>query len=634
MKKSTRKAPDGARAVRLDAPEVQTRIPAPRDWKMRLQADLKNLPDAPGVYQYFDASGEILYVGKARLLKRRVQSYFGRDDLAPRTAKMVSHIRRMEWTVTASEAEALILEANLIKSLSPRWNILFRDDKTYPYIKLNLQHTYPWVEKTRRVVQDGGLYFGPFTNGTHVFRVLQFMDRAYQLIKCNTDVTRPGVKICLEHQIGRCNAPCEKVIDQAQYQREVLEVRQILEGQTGLAKRRLEGLMREAAENWEFEKAGDYRDQIRALEVLKENQNAEGAFEKNEDYFALESTGRFWLIQHLLVREGRIVQQLKTMGELEELKPWEVLSECIRQRLLGISDPPAAILIADEALPEEEREVLQEAFKARFGRQIPFETPRQGRRRRLLEMTLTNATEGLRVELQKSEDAGRLLEDIRDSLGLSVIPYRIDCFDISNIQGTDAVASMVVCLNGRMESREYRRFKIRCKDTPDDFAMMHEAISRRYGRLLREGSKLPDLILVDGGIGQLRAARAALEEIGIGEHPLCSLAKREELIHVSPREDLPVQLGSRSSVRLLFQQIRDEAHRFAITYHKLLRSKRTLHSELEDIPGIGPKTRQKILKLCPSLARLKEMSLEEIRDLGLSEKVARSLRDYFDRIQV
>jgi len=589
-----------------------------------LKFTLKNLPDLPGVYQFFDKEDQILYVGKSKSLRKRVNSYFDRESPYPRVRKLVSLIVRIEFFVTSSETEALILEANLIKTISPRYNILFKDDKSYPYVRLTIKTKWPWVEKTRIKKEDGSLYFGPFTNGTYVYRLLQFLDKNYSLVKCATDVNRIPKKSCLEYQIGRCPAPCELLISEEAYQEQVQEVRQILEGRIHKVSQKLEILMKEAAADLLFEKALEYRDQINSLKMLTVNQNAEEVSSRNEDYFAISVSGDYFLIQHLLVREGRIVEQKKQMGSVEDFSPLELMMECISQRLMLISDPPARVCLSEELVNQDEMIALILAISREKQVKIELFHPKIGRMRRLMDMTEKNAFESLRIELLKEDKSASLLLEARDSLGLYSIPYRIECFDISNIQGTNPVASMVVCIDGHMQKSEYRRFAIKGKNTPDDFAMMREAVTRRYTRLQKEDGVMPDLLLIDGGLGQLHAAAEALRELGLNLQ-VSSLAKREELIYVLGQEDHPVQLGKFSSVRLLFQKIRDEAHRFAITYHKLLRSKRTLHSILEEVPGIGPVTRKKLLKACPDLEVMTKMTVEQIKEFGISEKVALAL---------
>lgn len=586
-----------------------------------LSSTLKNLPNLPGVYLYFDEEDEILYVGKSRNLKQRVSSYFDRSrkhDL--KTIALVEKIARLEFVTTRTETEALILECNLIKKYSPHYNILFKDGKTYPWIKVHLQHPYPWLEKVREVKKDGAKYYGPYAQEWKVNRILKFVDRHYKLVKCNKPILDRSGKACLDYQIGRCDGPCFQEIEEELYKSELEEVLKILDGKLHLVIARLDREMQRASRDLEFELAARYRDQMKALELLREQQDATVANEHSYDVLGISVIGNESLIQHIQIRSGKISDQSKVRGEVNGSEPEELLVEYMKQLSLYVSDPPREFIFTEELEETEEVELFKQAYQEKFTRQIILTTPIQGRKRRLALMASKNAFESLKVELAKEERSGSLLLSLKEELELEKVPYRIECFDISNIQGTNPVASMVVAMHGKMEKREYRKFKIRIKETPDDFAMMREAVYRRYSRLQKEGSAMPDLVLIDGGLGQLSSAAAALQELGL-KLQLCSLAKREELVFIEGRDE-PVQLGKGNPTRLFLQEIRDEAHRFAVSYHRTLRSKRTLHSILEEVEGIGPKRRAKILKTYPDYKSYSKLSVEDLMELGVPRQSA------------
>lgn len=597
------------------------------DLSLGLRTILHTLPELPGVYQYFNEEEEIIYVGKSRNLKKRVTSYFQKQSSSARTALLVQNIHSIQFTVTSSETEALLLEINLIKQYNPRFNVLFKDGKSYPYIKFHSQLKFAYVEKVRDVQRDGARYFGPFVQEGKVNRILRFIDRHYKLVKCQKDVSAKNGKACLDFQIGRCDGPCFQSINEKDYDEEVAQVERLLEGRYLDLKRRLTEKMLESSKNLAFETAAKVRDQIQAITILEQEQDAIGSQDHSFDVLAIDGLGDCVLIQHLIVRNGKIVEQFKV--RVENRNSWqqldEILFEYIRVHYGQVKDSPHQINLDRELKePLEVDEFLQQ-FRELQGHKLEFHCPQRGRKKRLLDLAVKNVAESLKADLQRKDRVGTLLLKTYELLGLPKVPYHIECFDISNIQGSDPVASMVVAINGKMEKKLYRHYKIRCKSTPDDFAMMNEAVLRRYRRLIEEEKSLPDLVLIDGGVGQLHAAAEALKNLNI-QIPLASLAKKEELIFILGREqDGGQQLGSDSSVRLFFQTIRDEAHRFAVTFHRKLRKKRTLHSILEDIPGIGPARRKKLLLQFRSARMILDASIDEIKALGIPEQSAQNL---------
>ena len=592
-----------------------------------LKSILRNIPELPGVYQFYDNSNEIIYIGKSRNLKKRVSSYFQKQPDSPRIALLVKNIFDIQFTVTNTETEALMLEINLIKSHSPRFNVLFKDGKSYPYIKLHTQLPFAYVEKVRKVNNDGAIYFGPFVQEGKVNRILRFIDRHYKLVKCQKDVSDQNGKACLDYQIGRCDGPCFQTIDHHFYEDEVLEVKNLLNGGYLDLRRRLNNKMMKFSQQLAFENAAKIRDQIKAITILEQEQDAISSDEQSYDVIAIDQLEANVLIQHLIIRNGKIVEQFKVRSEKQfvEQDIDEILFEYIKTHYAQVKDSPYQINLDRNFSTKLDVKNFLIQFKELHGHKLDIHMPQRGRKKRLLDLAVKNVSESLKADLQKKDRVGTLLSKTYELLKLPKVPYCIECFDISNIQGSEPVASMVVALNGKMEKKLYRHFKIRCKSTPDDFAMMKEAVSRRYTRLIQEERSFPDLVLIDGGLGQLNAAAQVLQELGVNI-PLASLAKKEELIFVhGATNNEGIQLGADNSVRLFFQTIRDEAHRFAITYHRKLRKKRTLHSVLEDVPGIGPTRRKKLLRQFRSARMILEASIDEIISLGIPEDSAQNL---------
>ena len=480
----------------------------------------------------------------------------------------------------------------------------------------------------RQVKSDQANYYGPFVDSYKLSQILRYIDQYYPLVKCSKDVSKRDGKACLEYQIKRCIGPCFQEIDDELYDQWISQIKDLFEGKISLVASRLEETMKSYAKDLDFEKAAMVRNQLQALEIFTYKQDVMSLVNKNEDIIAISMIDDYYLIQHLLVRKGKIIDQRKIMEQNEYLQSkHEILIQYFKQFYLGFVDCAIEVICEEEFENSDMFQDFRDSYEMMHKKQFVISVPKIGRRRRLLNLAIKNSSEALRAELYKSDKTGKLLVETREQLHLKNIPYRIECFDISNIQGTEPVASMVVAINGKMDHSQYRRFKIRIKQTPDDFAMMSEAVYRRYKRLRDDHKKMPDLILVDGGLGQLHAAAKSLHELGLSIE-LSSLAKREELIYVDNDFNSPYQLGKFSQVRLFFQRIRDEAHRFAITYHKHLRSKRTLHSILNEVHGIGKKRREKLLQTFKSIEEISLQSVQNLVDQGIPESIASDLIAY------
>ena len=579
-----------------------------------IESKLKNIPPGPGVYLYKDASGAAIYVGKARSLRSRVRSYFQDSrDLDPRLAQMLSSIGDVEFVVTDTEGEALALENNLIKQHKPRYNILLRDDKTYPYIKLTINEPYPRAMITRRFKKDGAYYAGPFFPGGLARKTLRLIERYFLIRNCTIAIDGKRPRPCLQYYIHRCLGPCvEGLTAPADYQEAVKDVKLFLEGRKGDLIERLRDRMEEAANQEQFELAAHYRDAIETMEHLAESQKMASAGYDDIDMFGYHREETMLAVSIFHMRGGRVVDKRELFWEDQEnFDPGEFFGSVLKQYYLDAAFIPTEIHVPADF---EDRALLEDWLSARRGRRVEIRTPQRGSKREMMDLVHRNAR---LMFLQRFRAAtlspAALSREIEEALDLDSAPRRIECFDISNLQGSDIVASMVVWEDGRMKKSDYRRFIIRSvSGLPDDFASMREVVTRRYKRIQQEKGKMPDLVLIDGGLGQLHAAQSALDALNIVDQPLASIAKREEIIYVAGREDEPVVLDRRSPVLKVIQQIRDESHRFAITFHRARRTKRHLTSELSEIPGVGPTTLQKMLSHFGSLAKIRAASLDEL----------------------
>src|SRR5215472_687042 len=595
---------------------------------MELRDKVAQLPLQPGVYLYKDAGGKIIYVGKAKSLRARVRGYFNDERLADiKTGTLISEARDVDYILVDNEKEALALENNLIKQYKPRFNILLRDDKTYPYIKLTAEK-YPRVYVTRRLRKDGSTYFGPYFPANLAHRLVHFIHRHFKVPSCKVDLTRFHPKPCLQYHIHRCLGPCVQGLttDEA-YAGAVRDVRLFLEGRHTDLARGLRARMEAASETLRFEEAASLRDLISTVEEIEERQKMAAAKGDDVDIFAVYAEPPLVALNLFHLRNGQIVDRRELFWEDQmEFDEPQFFSSLIKQIYLDQQFIPAEIHVPVDF---EDREALEELLAEKRNRRVEIRTPQRGQKKHLLDLVETNAKHSFDARFRVLKPSSKAIQEaLQDALNLPDAPARIECFDISHIQGTDKVASMVVWEDGRMKKSDYRKFIIRTVAGNDDFASMREVVTRRYSRLREEGKPMPGLVLIDGGIGQLHSAAEALESIGIINQPLASIAKREEIIYVLGQENEPVVLDRFSPILHLVQTIRDEAHRFAVTFHRTRRNARTLSSELDQIPGIGEITVRKLLKEFGSSELVRQASEEElVKRVGKS--AARKVRAYY-----
>jgi len=590
-----------------------------------LRARAADLPASPGVYLYKDAHGTVIYVGKAQNLRARVRSYFLDERLADvKTGTLIHEARDIDFIHVDNEKEALALENNLIKQYKPRYNILLRDDKTYPYIKLTAER-YPRVYVTRRLKKDGSTYFGPYFPGNLAHRLVHFIHRHFKVPSCNVDLTRKHTHPCLEYHIHRCHGPCvEGLVSDEQYAQAVRDVRLFLEGRHKDLERELNARIEAASQATRYEEASALHELLRTVLEMGEKQKMAAAEGDDTDIFAYYAEPPLVAANLFHLRRGHIVDRREFFWEDQrEFDPPEFFSSLIKQVYLNEPYVPNFIHVPVEF---EDCALLEEYLSEKRGRKVEINTPQRGQKKAMLALVESNARHSFeqRFRVLKPSSAA-IQEALKDALALENAPKRIECFDISHIQGTDKVASMVVWEDGRMKKSDYRKFIIRTVEGNDDFASMREVITRRYGRLQEEKVDRPGLVLVDGGIGQLHAAATALESLGITDQPLASIAKREEWIYVYGQEDEPIILDKFSPVLHLVQMVRDEAHRFAVTFHRTRRNADRLRGELARIPGIGEKTAAKLLRHFGSLEKVRDASEEEIATV-IGRAAARRVR--------
>ena len=591
---------------------------------MDLREKVANLPQQPGVYLFKDAAEKILYVGKAQSLRGRVRSYFLESSWQDaKTGSLAREIADLDYIVVDNVKEALALENNLIKQHKPKFNILLRDDKTYPYIRYTAFEKYPRVYVTRRLTKDGSIYFGPYFPASLAYRLVHLIHKHFLVPSCTVDLTRSHPRPCLQFYIHRCLGPCVAgLVTDDRYAEAARDVRLFLDGRRSDLSRSLEERMQRASDEERYEEAGGYRDLIRTLTEMEERQKIAAASGDDTDVLAWYAEPPQVAVNLFHMRGGRVVDRRDFYWEdLEEFAPADFVSSLLKQLYLDANYLPRLIHVPIEF---EERALLEEVLTERAGHRVEICNPQRGKKHAFLELVEKNAQHSFiqRFRVLKPSSAA-IVEAVQSALGLPEPPKRIESFDISHIQGSDTVASMVVWESGRMKKSDYRKFIIRGEayaDTPemrdgvlrDDFASMREAVERRYRRLQEERKPLPSLILIDGGIGQLHAAAQALEKLEIINQPMASIAKKEEILYVLGREDDPIVLERHSPVLHLIQQIRDETHRFAVTFHRQRRSKRRIQTALTDIPGVGERTARKLLERFGSVARLRRMTLDEL----------------------
>jgi excinuclease ABC subunit C len=596
---------------------------------MELRDKVSQLPLSPGVYLYKDAAGRVIYVGKAKILRNRVRSYFSDDKLADsKTGTLISEACDVDYILVDNEKEALALENNLIKQYKPRFNILLRDDKTYPYIKLT-HEKYPRVYVTRRLRKDGSTYFGPYFPANLAHRLVHFIHRHFLVPSCKVDLTRRHPKPCLQYHIHRCLGPCvEGLTTDDAYAGAVRDVRLFLEGRHSDLARGLRARMERASAETRFEEAASLRDLLATVEEIEERQKMAAAKGDDVDIFACYAEPPLVALNLFHLRNGQIVDRREFFWEdQEEFDEPQFFSSLLKQIYLDQQFIPAEIHVPVEF---EDREALEEMLAEKRGRNVEIRTPQRGQKKALLALVETNAKHSFDARFRVLKPSSRAIQEaLQDALNLPGPPERIECFDISHIQGTDKVASMVVWEGGRMKKSDYRKFIIRTVTGNDDFASMKEVVTRRYGRLQEENRPFPGLILVDGGLGQLHSAAEALESLGASDQPLASIAKREEIIYVYGQEDEPVVLDRFSPILHLVQAIRDEAHRFAVTFHRSRRNARQLTSELDAIPGVGERTVQRLLKEFGSSELVRAASEDQLAKV-VGRAAARRVKAHYE----
>lgn len=594
------------------------------------------MPEQPGVYLMKDSREKIIYVGKAVNLKNRVRSYFSSQHVtSPKTRILVEQIRDIDYILTDSEIEALILESNLIKEHKPKYNVRLTDDKHFPFLRVSVQESFPRIEIVRAIKKDGARYFGPYTSAGAVHETLRLIKKLFPLRSCKQTVFDGKGKPCLNSHIGRCAAPCAGMISQQEYRKMIDGVILFLEGKQEDLMKLLKRQMEEAALNLEFEKAAEIRDQILAVDKVAAKQKIISDRLLDVDIINLARSFHETCIQVFFIRNGKVLGRNHYFLEgSENSEDREALSAFLKQYYSQVEYVPGEILIPREL---EEKEVLESWLTGRRGSKVHLRLPKQGQKKELLDMVGKNALESLQQEAlsrtlkrQASEEA---LGMLAQALNLPEDPHRIECYDISHIQGTETVASMVVFEEGKPAYSKYRRFRIQTVEGPDDFASMAEVIRRRFARIKEGDEKFlpcPDLVIIDGGKGQLSSAREAMEKLGFGDITAVGLAKENEWVYLEHCSD-PLIIPRQSPALFLLQRIRDEAHRFAVTYHRLLRGKRNLASALDEISGIGPKRREALLKhFGMSLKKIREASLEDLHEVnGLGNDAARSVWEYF-----
>ena len=607
-----------------------------------LEATLKRLPDRPGVYLMKDARGDVLYVGKAQSLRNRVRSYWQKQ--APggeihRIRSVIDRVADIEVTEVDSVSEALLLEINLVKRYRPRFNVRLKDDKSYPYIKITLGDDFPRVERTRKLVNDGSRYFGPYASASSVDESMNLVRRLFPFRTCTIDI-RAGQRAlqrpCLLYHIKRCQGPCIEAISKDDYRADIDQVGLFLEGRQETLVKALRREMRTASERQDYERAGQHRDKIRAIERTMESQKM-AAFAKTElDMIGMARQDNQAAMTLFVIRDGKLIgRDVYMLDAVREATDDEVLAGFLEQYYARATSIPRTVYVPCGV---EEEVVIATFLSDRRGGPVHLRVPRRGEKRALLELATRNAIDTLaREQARWLADHGKTLaalEELATALGLAGPPVRIECYDISNFQGAESVGSMVVFEDGKPTTGEYRRFRIKTVQGANDFASHQEVLRRRF-RATRTGEEggeeerrwaMPDLVIVDGGKGQVSAAKAVLDELGLHDLPLAGLAKEREELFLPDRTE-PIVLPATSTALYLVQRLRDEAHRFAITYHRQLRDRRTVRSAFDDLPGVGPKRKRELLKVFGSIKRVRDAPVEQIAAVpGISRALAERIK--------
>jgi excinuclease ABC subunit C len=597
---------------------------------MEIEEKIQHLPDRPGVYLFKGTRGEDLYIGKALSLRKRVQGYFqGREaqsERSERVTALLPQIRDLEVIITDNELEALILESTLIKERQPRYNIVLKDDKHYPFLRLDLTDPWPRLQVVRRVKEDQALYFGPYVPATTMWQLLHLLNKTFPLRKC-TNIQ--GRRLCLDYHLGRCLGPCEGLVSKAEYDQVVERVRLVLEGKDHELTRQLQHAMHEAADQLEFERAAKLRDQLFTLKEALAGQKVLSPGGEEQDVFGVAVEGGEAHVQVLFIRGGRLIgRESFTFAEGFAQGPGDLLSAFIKQFYLRRRHIPRELLVSH---PMEDGGLIAAWLTDRAGFRVEVLHPQRGRKTRLVELAVKNAEIALMTSLKSARGRKAALQELQKVVGLSTPPRRIEAFDVSNIQGMLAAGSQVVFEDALPKRSDYKRYRIKAASGADDYAMLREVLQRRFARVTEW--PLPDLILIDGGRGQLNVGLRVAREAGYRELAIIALAKEEELLF-HPFRPTPIALAEGSRTKHLLQQIRDEAHRFAITYHKKLRGRYGLSSVLDEIPGVGEKRKQALLRHFGSLKAIQQASIEEIRRVaGLPSQAAAAVHDFLQALR-
>ncbi len=611
----------------------------------RIKATLKHLPDKPGVYLMKDAEGRVLYVGKAKSLRSRVRQYWGtgRSAAPLRIESSIERVADVEVTLTDTVSEALLLEANLIKRYQPRFNVRLKDDKSYPFIKITLADDFPRIERTRKLPNDGSRYFGPYASASSVDESMNLIRRIFPFRTC-TIAIREGARAldrpCLLYHIKRCQGPCIEAISKAEYAADIEQVTLFLEGHQEQVSAALYADMEAAADGLEFERAAALRDKIRAIERTMESQKMAGFAKRRLDVLGFARSGKEAAVQLFAIRDGKTLNRdIFLLENVADVPDEEALASFVKQYYARAGSIPPRVLVPFD-LPETAE--LTEFLASRADRRVAITVPRRGEGRKLMALAARNAAETLeREQVRWLADQGkteRALDELADALGLAAPPARIECYDISTIQGTNTVGSMVVFEDGQPRSGAYRRFRIKGVSGQDDFASHQEVLRRRFRRALDSGEgsaeqlrwRLPDLVIIDGGKGQVSAAREMLDELGLHDLPMAGLAKQREELFL-PGHSEPIVLPATSSALYLLQRLRDEAHRFAITYHRQLRAKAATRSALDDLAGVGPARKRALLRVFGSSRGLRNATVDEMAAVpGIGAAMASRIRAHLD----
>lgn len=611
----------------------------------RIAATLKHLPDKPGVYLLKDAQGRVLYVGKAQSLRNRVRQYWqaGRSGAPLRIESAIDQVVDVETTLTDTVSEALLLEANLVKRYQPRFNVRLKDDKSYPFIKVTLADDFPRIERTRKLPNDGSRYFGPYASASSVDESMNLIRRIFPFRTCTIEIRegeRALARPCLLYHIKRCQGPCIEATSRADYAADIEQVMLFLEGHQEQVSRALREEMEAAAEALQFERAAALRDKVRAIERTMESQKMAGFAKRVLDVLGYARAGKEAAVQLFAIRDGKTLSSdIFLLENVADDTDEEALTSFVKQFYARAGSVPPRILVPFR-LPEVGE--LEDFLSSRSGRRVSLVMPQRGEGRKLMALAGRNAAEALeREQVRWLADQGkteRALTELADALALPAAPERIECYDISTIQGTATVGSMVVFEDGQPRTGEYRRFRIRDVQGQDDFASHQEVLRRRFRRALDVGEgaaeqlrwRLPDLIIIDGGKGQVSAARQVLDELGLHDLPLAGLAKEREELFLPHRRD-PIVLPATSGALYLLQRLRDEAHRFAITYHRQVRARAATRSALDDLAGVGPARKRALLRVFGSSRALKKATVDEIAAVpGISRTLAQRIREHLD----